>query len=186
MILAGDDGSAGHNAWNRFRQRLLDLDKEFAAEPRAAFMVRTLLNLEDADKTALRPAGSLSSRDVRRPAGLVDFAQLLALLRTVVKRDSDALLRKGGPVAPPGVVFFAVEPPLADAITAEAYQELAREAAVIWVLPTGSVGRLSPIFATTAAGIVADHQTALSEVMELLRLNAGIVPAEGGAEGVTG
>ena len=50
-----------------------------------------------------------------------------------------ALARSGTPVARPAVVFFAVEPPLADAITTEVYQDLARQASVIWVMPADSV-----------------------------------------------
>jgi hypothetical protein len=181
MVLSGHDAPGGHTGWNQGRALLIEVDEKLAAAPQARFMVRALLSVEDADKNNLRQAGKLSRRDVKRPGADVDFAQLLALVRTVVTRDTGALARSGAPVARPAVVFFAEEPPLADAITAEVYQDLARQASVIWVMPADSVSLLSLGFATAAAAIVTQHLTAAGDVLDLLRLNAGIVPAQGGA-----
>ena len=186
MVLTGADGPDGRTGWNRGRALLVEVDQELAAASQARFMTRTLLSAEDADKGTLRQAGELSRRDMKRPVSYADFAQLLTELRTVVKRDSDVLVRSGADMAPPGVVFFAVEPPLADAITAEAYQELAREASVMWVQPAGAARPLSPVFTTAAARIIPDHPMAASEVVDMLRRNAGITPAQGSAESATG
>lgn len=178
MVLSGGGGPNDHTGWKRGRDLLSEVDRLLAATPQARFAVRALLSAENPDKSTLRPAGTLSRRDMKRPASYVDFAQLLALLRTAVKRDIDSLARSGAPVAPPGVVLYAVEPPLADAVTAEVYQELAHDASVIWVLPANSADLLSPVF-TAAAWVVPDHPAAACEVTDLLRLNSEIVPAQG-------
>jgi hypothetical protein len=65
-------------------------------------------------------------------------------------------------------VFFAVDPPLADAITTEEYEQLARQASVTWVVPERSAGLMSPVFAGDDARVLTDHRWVTDEVVFLL------------------
>jgi hypothetical protein len=61
-----------------------------------------------------------------------------------------------------------VDPPLADAITTEEYEQLARQASVTWVVPERSAGLMSPVFAGDDARVLTDHRGVTDEVVFLL------------------
>jgi hypothetical protein len=62
-----------------------------------------------------------------------------------------------------------VTPPLADAITAEEYGRLAREALFTWVVPERSAPLMPPAFAAPGTQIVTDHYAVADEVAHLVR-----------------
>jgi hypothetical protein len=168
LILTGDARSGDLAGWRRGRSVLLGLDKKIA-KTRALYRVRALPGGDGAAKSELRQAGRLSRRDLRRPARAADFALALGAVRTVMARDLDALDRCGLWVVRPAAVFFAVDPPLADAITAEEYEQLTRDASVTWVIPQRSAPLMSPLFAGGGARVLTDHETITDEVVHLLR-----------------
>lgn len=65
-------------------------------------------------------------------------------------------------------MFYAVEPLLADAVTAEGYGQLAREASVTWVVPGQSAPLMSPLFAGDGR-VLTDHDALANEIVHLLR-----------------
>lgn len=167
LILAGDARAGDLAGWRRGRSVLLGVDKKIA-KTAASCAVRALPGGDAAAASELRQAGRLSRRDLKRPARAVDFARALGAVRTVMARDLAALERCGLRAARPAAVFFAVDPPLADAVTAEEHEQLAREASVTWVVPDRSAPLISPVFAGDAR-ILTDHDAVTDEVVHLLR-----------------
>lgn len=167
LILAGDARAGDLAGWRRGRSVLLGVDRKIAKSA-ASYGVRGLPGGEAVAASELRQAGRLSRRDLRRPARAVDFARALGVVRTVMMRDLAALERSGLRVARPAAVFYAVEPPPADAVTAGEYEQLAREASVTWVVPGRSAALMSPLFAGCAR-ILTDHNAVTSELVHLLR-----------------
>jgi hypothetical protein len=171
MILTGDVRSADSAAWRRGRSVLLAVDKKIA-KARVACRVRALPGGDGALKSRLRPAGRLSRRDLKRPARAPDVARALAAGRAAMNRDLAALERSGLRPARPAVVFYAVEPPLADAITAEEHEQLTAQASILWIVPESAAALMSPRFAGEDARILSDHDAVTDEVVHLLRCGA--------------
>jgi hypothetical protein len=157
-----------HAAWRRGRSVLRAVSNKIAAAPGIAYQVRALQSSHGTAKSKLRRAGRLSRRHMRRSAGSIDFAQALGVVRALLKRDQAALELSGVPVARPAIVFFAVDPPLADAVTAEEHGELAGEADVTWVVPEPMARLMSPVFAAGDARILTDHHGVTDEVAHQL------------------
>lgn len=167
LILTGDARSADPVGWRRGRSVLLGVDKKIA-KARVACRVRALPDGDGALKSQLRPAGRLSRRDLRRPSRAPDFARALGAGHAAMQRDLAALERSGLRAARPAAVFYAVEPPLADAITAEEYEQLARHASILWIVPESAAALMSPRFAGDDARILTDHDAVTDEVVHLL------------------
>jgi hypothetical protein len=168
LILTGDPRAGDLAGWRRGRSVLLGVDKKIA-KTASSYGVRGLPGGDAVAASELRHAGRLSRRDLRRPARAVDFARALGVVRTVLMRDLALLERSGLRMARPAAVFYAVEPPLADAVTAEEYAQLAREASVTWVVPEHSAPLMSASFAAGDARILTDHDAVAGEVVHLLR-----------------
>lgn len=171
LILSGDESSDDRAAWRRGRSVLLGVDKKIGTAPGIVYQVRALQSTENAAKSELRRAGQLSRHDIKRSAAGLDFAQALGIVRTVMKRDLTALKLSATRVTRPAIVFFAADAPLADAITAEEYDELAQEASITWVVPEHSADLISSVFARRDARIIIDHQAVADEIFNLLCCN---------------
>ncbi len=180
LFLADEQRSDDHAAWRRGRSVLLEVDKKIAAAPEVAYRVRALPGRGSAAQGEPRPAGQLSRRAIRRPAAGVDFARALGITRTAMRRDLAVLGLSAVPVARPAIVFFAVDPPIADAVTAEEYGQLAREASITWVVPECSAPLMSPAFAAGDARILTDHYAVTDEVAHLLQAGRKLSPLGGG------
>lgn len=168
LILTGDARAGDLAGWRRGRSVLLDVDKKIA-KTAVSYGVRGLPGGDALAASELRRAGQLSRRDLKRPPRAVDFALALGTVRMVLTRDLAALGRSGLRMARPAAVLFAVDPPLADAVTAEEHRQLTREASVTWVVPGRSAPLMSPLFADGGARVLTDHDTITDEVVHLLR-----------------
>lgn len=169
LFLADDQRADGSAAWRRGRSVLIEVDKKIAATAGIRFRVRALPGRDSGALREPRQAGRLSRRSLRRPADGVDFPRAMAAARAAVLRDVAALRLAGAAVARPAVVLYAVAPPLADAITAEEYGRLAREASVTWVVPESSAALMPPAFAAGRAQVLTDHYAVADEVAHLVR-----------------
>jgi hypothetical protein len=173
LILAGGERSDGGAVWRRGRTVLRDVDRKLAAAPDATYLVRVVPGPGPCRKP--RPAGRLSRHRLRPPAPGADFAGALGTVRTMIKQDLTALELSGRLAARPAVVFYAVDPPVADAVTAQEYAGLTADAAVTWVVPGPSAALLSPVFAGGGARVLADYHAVTAEIAaDLVR---GCVPA---------
>ena len=169
VYLITGDISSDHTAWHMGRSMLLDIDDKIAATPPFAYKVRALQIGQDSVQGALRAAGQLSRRDIKKPVSDADFAAVLGSIRTMLKIDRAAIQAPARPMAWPAVVFFAADPPLADTATAEVYRELAQEATIIWVVPRDSADLMAPVFAEAPdTMLLIYHQEVGGEVVSLL------------------
>ena len=144
LVLIGDEDTVDGRTWRRGRSVLLEIDKNLAAAPQADYRVRVLRSTGDAAMSEPRSAGKLTRRDIRRPTASLDFPRVLGIIRTAVQRDLAAAGMTGSPAIRPSIVFFAADVPLADAVTATLYSELARKASITWIVPGANGGPAVP------------------------------------------
>jgi hypothetical protein len=169
LLVTGETIMDDRAAWNRSRSALLEVDAKIAAVPGVAYQVRALQGDEEALRGELREAGQLTRRDVKRPVIDADFARVLEEMGAMLKRDRALIEAGGAPAAHPAVVFFTLDPPLADTVTAEVFRDLAEEASIVWVVPKGSADLVASAF-TQSPGttVVIDHETVAEELAVLL------------------
>jgi hypothetical protein len=169
LFLADDQRADGSSGWRRGRKVLRDVEAKLAATPGITYRVRALPGRDAGALRKPRQAGRWARWALRRPADGMDFPRMLASSRTAMQRDL-AVLRQGGAIVTrPAVVCYAVTPPLADAITAEEYGRLTREALITWVVPEDAAGLMPPAFIASGEQLVIDHYAAGDEVAHLVR-----------------
>jgi hypothetical protein len=134
-------------------------------------MVRVLSSAADVARSTLREAGRLAERDVSRPDLHPDFEQSLNRLGKAVVSDLIALGRMTLPAARPAVVIFAVDVPVADVISARAYERLAEQASIIWVVPEHFGNLMSPVF-SAGGPVLTFHDGTVEEIAGLLHAYA--------------
>ena len=94
-----------------------------------------------------------SGSSLRRDCGLVQTIATAAGLTAV----------------PPAVVIFTVDPPIADLGAAAVFADLAAEATVVWVVPEGLEGLVSPAFGTAGgAEVLGEHQSVADEILDAM------------------
>ena len=185
LILIGDEDTDDEGTWRRGRSVLLEIDKNLAAAPQADYRVRVLRSTGDAAMSEPRYAGKLTRRDIRRPTASLDFPRVLGIIRTAVKRGRAAGGITSSPATRPTIVFFAADVPLADAVTARLYSELAREASIMWIVPEQLADLLSPAFREEGEWVVNDHRAVAGEVMTLLHNTESTTETTGADEAIT-
>jgi hypothetical protein len=75
----------------------------------------------------------------------------------------------GAAVGRPTAIIFSADPPMADRDSTAAFAELAKEAAIVWVVPGGSEGLVSPSLAAgPAVTVIAEHQAVADDICDLL------------------
>jgi hypothetical protein len=177
LIVTGEAVTDDRAAWNRSRSVLLEVDSKIAATRGIAYQVRALQGDEDALRGELREAGQLTRRDVKRPVAHADFARVLEEIREMLERDRAFAEPTAAAAARPAVVFFAPDPPLADTVTAEVFQELAEQASIIWVVPKRSVDLIAPPFKQpSGVRVVEERETVAAEIAALLNVRTNAAP----------
>jgi hypothetical protein len=167
LLLYGVTSPDEQVSWREARSLSVSLDRMVSLSRPVAFMMRAFSGITGSPKSVLQEAGRLSERDIKRPDPHVDFEQSLNSLRNALTSDLGALGRMARPAARPAVVIFAVDIPVADVISAEAYQRLAEQASVIWVVPERSADLLSPVFSAGGPPLTF-HEGTASEIASLL------------------
>jgi len=164
--------------WKRARSLLLELDSKFAGGPGPAWKVRFAPDPSRIKESKLQDAGRLTRKHFRRTSASLDFAQGLAAMRTVLHRDLAAFERSASAAEAAAIVLFAIDVPLADAVTTREYEQVAGLARVIWVVPEAMTALISPLFAT-GGRIFADYPGIGDEVVSLLRTSEAPDPQTG-------
>jgi hypothetical protein len=164
LVLVGGQRADGPAAWRRGRTVLREVDRRIAAAAPAAYQVRALPAAGIPAYRKPRPAGRLSRRGLRPPALGADFAEMLAATRAMIRQDLTALELAGRAAVRPAVVFYAADPPVADAVTAQEYAGLAAEASVTWVVPESSAALMAPVFSGGGARVLADYHAVADEI----------------------
>ena len=173
LVLVGGQRADGPAAWRRGRSVLREVDRRIAAAAPAAYQVRALPAAGIPAYRKPRPAGRLSRRGLRPPALGADFAGMLAATRAMIRQDLTALELAGRAAVRPAVVFYAADPPVADAVTAQEYVGLAAEASVTWVVPECSAALMAPVFSGGGARIVTDYHAVADEIAHDLAPDSG-------------
>jgi hypothetical protein len=169
LVIADPDNTAG-SGLGELRPVLPEIDRGLA-ERRAsrAFQVRLIEGHDGALRGELRDPGRFSRRDSRRVVQTADFAAVLRALRGSLRRDEQVVgaiaTASGLSVMSPAVVILAADPPVADLGAAAAFRDLAAEASVLWVVPKGLQGLVSPAFGTTVLGA---HPAVAQDVLDVL------------------
>lgn len=168
LILTATESAADRAGWRRGRSVLLELDKQLARTPGIAHLTR-VLDATVPGEDRLRPAGGLSARDIRHPVSFLGFAAALASVPVVLRIDHRRAVRAAPLTAPPVLVIYAADAPLADAITSARYAVLAAKVPVLWILPGTSAGLLSAAFRDGKhVHVSTDHPAIAAELVTLI------------------
>ncbi len=173
LVLAAAESAPDRAGWRRGRSVLVELDKRLARTPGVAYLTR-MLDATVPGEDRLRPAGRLSARDFRHPASFLDFAAALGSVPAVLRADYQRAVQEAPLTAPPVLVIYAADAPLADAITSARYAVLAAKVPVLWILPGTSARLLSAVFRDgTRVHVSTDHPAIATELVTLITRAAG-------------
>ena len=173
LILTAAQSSPDRADWRRGRSVLLELDKQLARTPGIAYLTR-VLDATVPGEDRLRPAGQLSRRDIRHPASFLDFATALTSLSAVLRADHQRAVQAARLAAPPTLVIYAADAPLADAITSTRYAVLAAQVPILWILPGTSAALLSASFRDGKhVHVSTDHPAIATELVRLIAKSSG-------------
>lgn len=157
VLIAVVDESLQARAFRRTRALILSLDQRLGDDP-ASFST-AVLGLQRTRVPALRPAGEMRRRDLRRPEDAGDLAVRLAEVDIALSRFD---------MARPIVVFIADEPPVADGISQRLHHELAERAELVWLLLSDSVELLARALADRST-VLIDHPDVVGELVDRIR-----------------
>jgi len=168
LVLTAAESFADRAGWRRGRSVLLELDKQLARTPGIAYLTR-MLDAKVPGQDRLQPAGRLSTRDIRHAASFLDFATTLASVPAVLRGDYQRAVQEAPLTAPPVLVIYAADAPLADAITSARYAVLAAKVPVLWILPGTSARLLSAAFRDgKKVHVSTDHPAIATELVMLI------------------
>lgn len=173
LLMIADQDSVADPALGRLQAALLDVDRRLAAQPSCRYQVRVIHGGDGDLRGELQDAGRLSRRAAKRSVKTGDFAAVLKGIRGSLSRDRGLVqtiaTAAGLTVAPPAVVIFAPDPPMADLGAATVFGELAAEAAVVWVVPGKLEGLVSPAFGSACgAAVLGEHQGVADEILDVM------------------
>jgi hypothetical protein len=169
LLITGDEIAGDPVSWQRSRAALLKLDAKIATIPQAAYQLRALQGDAEALRGELRGAGQVAKKDVRHPVADTDFAAVLEEMLALLRRDLTRTTAAGDPPMRTVVVFFALDPPLADSVTADVFSHLAGRAMVIWVVPKEAIALLSGSFTQPPnVHVLPEHEDVADEIAGLL------------------
>jgi hypothetical protein len=173
LLMIVDQYGAADPALGRLQAALLDLDKRIAAHQTCGYQVRAIHGTDGDLRGEMREAGNVSRRAAKRSVKTEDFALVLKGIGSSLRRDRELVTTiaraEGVTAAPPAVVIFTVDPPMADPGAAAVFRALAAEATVVWVVPGKLEDLVSPAFgAECGATVLGEHQAVAEEVLEAM------------------
>jgi hypothetical protein len=173
LLMIVDQDAAADPALGRLQAALLDVDRRLAAQPSCGYQVRVIYGSDGDLRGELQEAGRLVRRTAKRSVKSGDFTAVLKGIRGSLRRDRGLVqtiaTAAGLTVAPPTVVIFAADPPLADLGAATAFSDLTAEGTVVWVLPRKLEGLVSPAFgAACGAVVLGEHQALADEILDVI------------------
>jgi hypothetical protein len=174
LLMIVDQNAAADAAAGRLQAALLDVDRRLAEEPSCGYQIRVIHGGDGYLRGQLQDAGTLGRRAAKRLVKTGDFAALLKGIRGSLRRDRgliEAIATAAGRiVAPPAVIIFTADPPMADLDATTVFHDIAAEATVVWVVPGKLEGLVSPAFgAVCGAAVLGQHQAVADEVLDRIR-----------------
>ena len=173
LLMLLDQDAAADPELDRLQAALLDLDRRLAAQAFCGYQVRVIHGRDGDLRGELHDAGKLGRRAAKRLVKTGDFTAVLKVIRSSLRRDCELVqtiaTAAGLTAAPPAVVIFTADPPIADLGAAAIFGDLAAEAKVVWVVPGTLEGLLSPAFgAAGGATVLGEHQAVASEILDVM------------------
>jgi hypothetical protein len=174
LLMIVDEDAAADPELSPLRAALADLDRRLAEQPLRGYQVRVIHGSDGDLHGELQEAGNLDRRAAKRAVKAADFRAVLKGIRGSLRRDLGLVetiaTAAGLTVAPPAVVFFTADPPMADPGAAAVFGELAAEATVAWVVPGRLEGLVSPAFGSSSGAVVLDqHPAVVDEILYVMR-----------------
>jgi len=174
LLTIVDQYAAADPALGRLQAALLDVDRRLAAPSLCGYQVRVIHGSDGGLRGELQDAGRLVRRAAKRSVKTGgDFTAVLQGIRGFLRRDRGlvqaAAAAAGLTVAPPTVVIFTTDPPMADLSAATVFGDLAAEATLVWVVPKKLESLVSPAFGTACGAVVlGEHQTVADEILDVM------------------
>jgi hypothetical protein len=173
LLMVVDQDAAAEPALDRLQAALRNADRQLAAQPFCEYQVRAIYGRDGDLRSDLKDAGSLGRRAAKRLVKTGDFAAVLKVIRNSLRRDCGLVqtiaTAAALTVVPPAVVIFTVDPPIADLGVAAVFADLAAEATVVWVVPEGLEGLVSPAFGPAGgAEVLGEHQSVADEILDAM------------------
>ena len=151
------------------------------------YQVRAIHGTDGDLRGEMREAGNVGRRAAKRSVKTEDFAVVLKGIGSSLRRDRELVTTiaraEGVTAAPPAVVIFTVDPPMADPGAAAVFRALAAEATVVWVVPGKLEDLVSPAFgAECGATVLGEQQAVADEVLDAM--HGGYGPGDTGQNGI--
>jgi hypothetical protein len=182
LLMIVEQDTAADPALGRLQAALLDVDARLAAQPFCKYQVRVIHGSDDRLRGELQDAGRVVRRVAKRSVRTGDFTAVLKSIRASLNRDRGLVqitaTAAGLTVAPPTVVIFAADPPMADLGAAAVFADIAAEARVVWVVPGRLEGLVSPAFgAAGGAAVLGEHPAVADEILDLMHDGVSVARA---------
>lgn len=173
LLMIVEQDTAADPALGRLQAALLGVDKRLAAQAFCKYQVRVIRGSDDHLRGELQDAGKLVRRVAKQSVRTGDFTAVLKGIRGSLNRDRGLVqttaTAAGLTVAPPTVVIFAADPPIADLGAATVFADIAAEARVVWVVPGKLEGLVSPAFGTAGgAAVLGEHPAVADEILDMM------------------
>lgn len=174
LLMIVDQNATADPAAARLQAALLEVDRRLAAEPSCGYQIRVIHGGDGYLRGELQDAGRLGRRAAKRLVKTGDFAAVLKGIRGSLRRDRGLIqaiaTAAGRTVAPPAVVIFTADPPMADLDATTVFHDIAAEATVVWVVPGKLEGLVSPAFgAVCGVAVLGEHQAVADEVLDKIQ-----------------
>jgi hypothetical protein len=174
LLMVVNQDAAADPAPGRLQAALLDVGRRLAAHPSCEYQVRVIHGSDGDLRGELQDAGRLARRAAKRSVKTEDFTAVLKGIRGSLRHDRGIVATiataAGLTVAPPTVVIFAADPPVADSGATTVFGDLAAEATVVWVVPGKLEGLVSPAF--RGAAVLGEHQAVADEILDVMQAGA--------------
>jgi hypothetical protein len=172
----------------RLQTAVLAVDEKLATRSACRYQVKLVYGDDTELRGELGEAGRISRRGGRRSVEIDDFTAVLKGVRAALRRDSAVVEAKARAqslaIARPAVVIFAVDPPIADHGSSEAFRDLVANATVIWVVPRNSEALVSPTFVEGhTVAVLPEHPAVAEDICDFLLATDYLAPAPCGAPG---
>ena len=188
LLTVLDQDAAPDPALGRLQAALLDVGKRIAALPGTDYRIRVVHGDDKHIRSGPRTSGKIIRRPVKRSVRTEDFTAVLKVIRSSLRDDSELAQSRATAealaVAPPVVIIFTVDPPMAEPGATTVFADIAAQARVVWVVPRKLEGLVSPAFSRDCgATVLGEHQAVADDILDLMRADTPR-PEEGDGPGV--
>jgi hypothetical protein len=163
---------------DRLQAALLDVDRRLATQPDCDYQIRVFQGNDGRIHSEPRTADRTVRRAMKRSIWTEDFSAVLKVIRGSLRQDIESVqslaTAKGLTLAPPVIIIFTADPPMAELGAAAVLGDIATEARIVWVVPRRLEGLVSPAFSEEHGVVVlGEHLAVADDILDLLRGDVG-------------